>query len=136
MPRATDFRLQRRLMAQSARPELAALRSNLHVSSLGGPGMGRVIPIIPETDFQFDGRNVGGVEQLVVLAERVDAVHFTSAALVVRYHTKGVDGTWSSSTSTAQVRAFNMSFAEEEPHTLFAETTARATVTIANLAGC
>jgi hypothetical protein len=126
-----DFRLQRRLVAQ-APPTLSAPRSNLQLANLGGAGIGRVVPIIPETDFQFDGRNVGGVEQLVVLAERIDAIDFSSASLIVRYHTKGSDGTWSSSTCTAAVRVFNMSFAEEEPHTLFAEASARATITIAN----
>lgn len=132
MPRAMDFRMQRKFIERAAARDLTALRSNLELSSFSRGAMDLHVPIIPETDFQFDGRNVGGVEQLVVLAERVDAIHFSAASLIVRYHTKGVDGTWSSATCSAAVRVFNMSFAEEEPHTLFAETSARATVTIAN----
>jgi hypothetical protein len=133
MAQRIDPRIERSMMATGV-PDLSTLRSELQLGPLIAPGSGasRVITIIPETDFQFDGRNAGGVEQLVVLAERLDVTHFSTASLIVRYHTKGADGTWSSGTCSAEVRAFNMSTAREEPHSLFVESTARATVQIAN----
>ena len=91
--------------------------------------MGQLIHVIPETEFAFDGRI--STEQLVVLAERIDASAIASGALIVRFHSKG---SWTGGTCKAEIRAHNMSFAEEEPHTLFAESGAsnRALVTINN----
>lgn len=91
--------------------------------------MGQLIHVIPETDFTFDGRT--STEQLVVLAERIDARLIATGALIVRFHTKG---SWSGSSCKAEIRVHNMSFAEEEPHTLFAESGAssRALATLAN----
>src|SRR5262245_44386252 len=114
MVQRVDPRIERSMMARGL-PDLSALRSELQIGPLTIPagGVSRVIPIIPETDFQFDGRNAGGVEQLVLLAERVDVTHFSTAALVVRFHTKGDSGTWSSGTCSAEVRVHNMSTARE-----------------------
>jgi len=49
--------------------------------------MGQLIHVIPETEFTFDGRT--STEQLVVLAERIDARSINTGALIVRFHTKG-----------------------------------------------
>ncbi len=79
-------------------------------------GNGYLVPILPKTDFSFDGRNVANATQDVPVAVGIDSSSWVSGALIVRLHAKN---TWS---ATASLRVFvdNIMLAPEEPDVVFA----------------
>lgn len=83
--------------------------------------MGQLIPIIPKTSYDFDGR--ASTTQVVVLKDRIPTTDFASGVLVVRaYPESGL-----SSTAAANVKVYNVSESPEDKGTFFVGTTALAT---------
>lgn len=80
-----------------------------------GRGGGYVVPIIPRTDYSFDGRT--GQQQYVPVAVGVDASSWVSGVLLARMHAKG--GTWGAG-SKVQVIVDNIMIVPEEPDVIFA----------------
>lgn len=84
--------------------------------------MGQLIPIIPKTTYDFDGR--ASSTQVVVLKDRVPTVGFASGVIVVRVHD------WSGLTTTAEatVKVYNVSESPEDKGTFFVGTTELASL--------
>lgn len=75
--------------------------------------MGQLIPIIPKTTYDFDGR--ASSTQVVVLKDRVPTVGFASGVIVVRVH----DWTGLTATAEATVKVYNVSESPEDKGTFF-----------------
>lgn len=80
-------------------------------------GNGYVVPIIPRTDYSFDGR-ASGTTQDVPLAVGIDSSAWVSGALIVRIHARN---TWTG-TTTLSALVENIMLAPEEPDVVFAVT--------------
>lgn len=79
-------------------------------------GNGYLVPVIPKTDFSFDGRNAAGVIQDVPVGTGFDSSSWVSGVLSVRLHAKN---TWSA-TVTLNVYVDNIMLVPEEPDVVFA----------------
>lgn len=79
-----------------------------------GRGAGYVIPIIPRTDFNFDGR--ASTSQYIPVAVGIDASAWVSGVLMVRMHAKN---SWGAGTKV-QVVVDNILIVPEEPDVIFA----------------
>ncbi len=83
---------------------------------------GMCAAILPRTDYNLTG--TASSEQEIVLAKYVDTLSIVSGVLIVRLYSKG---TFTSGV-TVEVVTQNVSYAEDEPQTVFAETTNETTV--------
>ena len=88
-------------------------------------GNGFVVPILPKTDFSFDGRV--SVDQDVPVAVGVDTSGFVSGVLAVRLHSRGA--LWTS-TAKLSVLVQNIMLTEEEPDVVFISATNLVTTPI------
>lgn len=79
-----------------------------------GAGNGYVIPIIPKTDFSFDGRV--SVDQDIPVAVGVDTSAFVTGVLAVRLHSRGAAWT---GTAKLSVMVQNIMLTPEEPDVVF-----------------
>lgn len=92
-------------------------------ADLGARGNGYLVPIIPKTDFLFDGKT--GQSQTIPLAVGIDASAWVSGALIVRVHARATS--WSSATLAVNVE--NILLVPEEPDVVFAASAAVASAT-------
>lgn len=84
-----------------------------------GRGDGYLVPVIPKTDFAFDGRTPTPTSNTVVdipIATGIDTSSWVSGVLAVRLHAKN---TWVS-TGTLNVFVDNIVLVPEEPDVVFA----------------
>lgn len=86
----------------------------------------RVIPIVSRSVFDFSDV-ASGQSTTIVAAEHVDVACFGDAVLLVRVHANATTGT-----STIVVRAYSVSFTEEDPDVTFLAPSPAAAVTIGN----
>ncbi len=80
--------------------------------------------ILPRTDYTLTG--AANTVYEIVLAKYVDTLAFVSGVLICRLYSKGTFTTG----VTVDIVVQNVSFAEDEPQTIFAETTNETTVSI------
>jgi len=78
-------------------------------------GNGYLVPIIAKTDFSFDGRTGGSIQE-IPLAVGVDSSDWVSGALIVRIHSRGA---WSGGTQDLRILVDNITLAPEEPDVIF-----------------
>lgn len=76
-------------------------------------GNANLVPVIPKTDFSFDGRS--STLQDVPLATGIDSSSWVSAVLAVRIHAKGTF----SATGKAVIMVQNIMLVPEEPDVVY-----------------
>lgn len=86
---------------------------------------GACLGIVGRTQYTTSTGAANSVTE-IVLAKYVDTLAFVSGVLIVRYYAKG---TFTSNVS-AKVVVQNVSYAEDEPQTVFAETSTETIITI------
>jgi hypothetical protein len=93
---------------------------------VGRGGNGYLVPVIPKTDFSFDGRI--NTDQDVPIAVGIDSSAWVSGVILVRVHSRG--GTWPTGASL-NVLVQNIMLVPEEPDLVFINTTSLLTTAIA-----
>ncbi len=89
---------------------------------VGRGGNGYLVPVIPKTDFSFDGRAATppNADQDVPIAVGIDSSAWVSGVILVRVHSRG---SWPSNTASLSVVVQNMMLVPEEPDVVFFSTT-------------
>ena len=87
-----------------------------------------VVTVIPRTTYIFHGSTAGvpPPPTVIPLRKRIDTSEWTSGVMLVRLHAK----TFPSSTSYAEVEAYNDGFTPEDPTMNFTDDLARGSTTI------